>query len=228
MATGLEIVQDSLYACGAYGVGDPLSDADAQLVLRRFNRMIESWANDGLTLFDLVADTLTMVAGTASYSTTSLASTLRPASIDSCYVTLSGIDYPVRLIDNQTYQDFRYKAATGTPEAMYPNANATDWTMSFYPTPNAAYVATVVVRRLLATTRITLASTFTGPPGYEKAMVDNLAVDIGPSFGRPADQITVRAAQNSLSAIKAANYIPLEMYSPFVGRRGNWSDIFSG
>ena len=118
MATGLEIVQDSLYACEAYGVGDPLSDADAQLVLRRLNRMIELWANDGLMLFDLVVDTLTMTPGTASYSTSALASTLRPASIDSCYVTLNGIDTPVRLIDNQTYQDYRYKAATGTPEVM--------------------------------------------------------------------------------------------------------------
>ena len=46
-------------------------------------------------------------------------------------------------------------------------------------------------------------------PGYEEALVYNLAVRYAPELSRPLDQTVVRMAQDSLARVKVAN-IPLD------------------
>lgn len=217
--TGTQLVQDALAGCGAYGPVDTLADADAQLVLRRLNRLLESWANENLMVYEIAVDTLTMVAGTATYLSSSLASAIRPVSVDSAYLTLNSISYPLSLIDNQTWGDIPYKPARGLPQVLFADPGQSTWSLNFYPTPDAAYVLNLSVRRLLAASAVTLATTISLPPGYERAIVDNLSVDIAPSFGRQVDPVLMKSANDAKANLKRANYIPLVMES------GIWNGV---
>lgn len=220
MASGSDIVIDALFACGAYGQGDNLSNADAQLCLRRLNRMLDSWSNLRTLCYQVGYQTFNTVAGQQQYSS-ALLSGGRPVSVDSMFARLSNVDYPISLIDNQTWGDIAYKPVQSVPSMCWLDTGFPDTTFNFYPIPNAVYTMYVACVDKLSTP-ITLTTVIALPPGYEKAMVDNLAVDIAPSFGR---QVSPQMAQDALASrklVETTNYSPLLMDSPFT-----WQPDFS-
>ncbi len=227
--SGSQLVQDALFACGAYGVGDNLDNGDAQLVLRRLNRMLESWDTEKLSLWESAVESLTMSSGVTSYLTTSLPSTIRPTFVDSWYVRLDGTDYHGDFISMQEYDDIPQKTVQGIPRMCYVRARLGSQQLNFYPTPDAAYTLFVSVRRKFGDvagtqedgTRVTLSTTLTLPPGYERAIVDNLAVDISPSFGRPPNPILMQQAVESKRTLKRLNHEPIVLDSNLARSRGS-------
>lgn len=214
MTTALDIVSDALLACGSHGTVDNVSSEDSQFALRTLNRMLDSWGNERSMLYQIADDTFTMTANDSTYSSTNLASGIRPASIDSCFVRLDSTDYNVEVIDNRTFNMQSYKPVTGTPRIVYCAPLAASWDFTFYPTPDAAYVVHMQVRRLLTSSALTLATTFSGPPGYEMALVDNLAVLLAPRFGRPVSGDLRQSARQARAVLQQANYQQLIMDSP--------------
>lgn len=215
MATVRDLITDALAANGALGQGESLSDDDVQLCLRRLQRMIDSWANDVLTVFDTTEGTMTLVAGTTSYSTTSLSSG-RPVSVQNMFLRLDNVDYPVTMIDEESYDAQCYKPATGLPiycqyAPSYPNG-----TFYFYPTPSDAYVAHVKGRYPLGSSW-TVNTAVSLPPGYEAALCDNLAVDVASAFGRPVSAALAESARKAKVALQMANRPPMLMQTALPG-----------
>ncbi len=219
--SGAQLVQDVLSEVGAYGVGDNLDNADAQLVLRAINRMVDSWANENHMLYEHFIDSLTMVAGTASYASTLLASALRPVSVESWYVSLDGVDYPGEIITREEYNNISVKSVTGVPRLMALTARTNTQTMSFYPAPDAAYGLRLTVRLPLAATPITIATTVILPIGYEQALVKNAAVQVAPSFGRVPSPLLLQQATEARRVLKRMNYEPVLLASEMSTSRGN-------
>lgn len=226
--TGQQIVTDALAAVGAYGIADNLDPNDAALVLRRLNRLLDSWANEGLMMFQTPIETFTTVPGTAAYSTTLLsgASAGRPADILDMYLRLSNIDYSIELIDYQKFGAIPFKGVLSVPTWCFADPGTTDWTLNFFPIPNAVYTGYVTVVRPLSGTPITLSTVVTLPVGYERAIVDNLAVDIASSFGVQASPVLVASAREARAVLKRAKYIPLEMDTGLGADAGDVSNGF--
>jgi hypothetical protein len=204
-----DIVQDALFACGALGQGDDLKDADAQLVLRRFNRLLDSWSNVKTLCYELLFDTgMPTVAGTASYSSTLLTNG-RPVRVDTIAVSRSSFYYDVELISQAQWSAIPYRLTQGVPEVCwidwgYPNA-----TFNFYPIPDAVYTVNVGTRKKL-TSGYTLTTALSVPPGYERAFVDVLAVDIAGSFGRPITAAMAANAREAQDVLRVTNLeVPL-------------------
>lgn len=217
MTTGLTIVTDAMYGSGVLGADESLADADAQLCLRRLNRLMDSWSNLRSMCYEISTDSFTMTAGTSSYSSTLLTTDGRPLNVDSMYVRLSNIDYPVQLITTQEWSEISYKPVTSIPAKCYIDTAYPDATFNFYPSPNAAYTCFVNDTKALPGT-ITLATTISLPPGYERALVDSLAVDICPSFGQKAPAELVQSAREAREAIKRTNLVVPVMDLPFSNR----------
>jgi hypothetical protein len=115
------------------------------------------------------------------------------------------------MIDNQLYGDYALKTVAGIPNTCWYNSGFPDGAFNFYPVPYAAFTAFVTCRRLLSGATVTLDSTVSLPPGYERMMVDNLGVDICSSFGQQVDQQLARSAVESKGIIKRTNNVSLEM-----------------
>lgn len=207
--SGERLVKDAMYGAQLLGVDEPLADADAQLVLRRLNRLFGMWSNMPLTVYADTTESFTMTAGVGQYSSSLLASG-RPTKVSSMYVRLSDIDWPVELIDEQTYEAIGYKQTTGVPNSCFVDTTFTDMQFYFYPLPYAAFTC-FVTSQYAVSGDITLASTLSLPPGYEAALIDALAVDICPSFGKQATPDMKQAAANSRRALALTNYKPVEM-----------------
>lgn len=210
MTTGAVLVSDAMMQAGILGASDTVNPNDQNLVLRRLNRMISSWDNEPLMLFALTPDSFTMVSGQADYPSGTYLPSGRPVSVDAITVRLSNIDYQVDMIDNQTWNAIPYKPTPGIPGQCFVDTDYPNTTLRFYPTPYAAFTCFVQARTPL-TTDITALTDVAMPHGYEKAIVDNLAVDISPSFGMTPTPAMLQSARESRAVLKRNNYVPLVM-----------------
>jgi hypothetical protein len=204
-----------MYAAGILGQDQTPSSGDSQLVLRRLQRMLDSWSNERLMIFLNDVESFTMTAGQNSYST-SLLTAGRPVAISSLRVNLNNIDYPVDQIDQLAWNGITYKATSAIPRQMYYDDAYPNATMFFYPTPYAAFTCYMYCQRQLAG-NLTLTSTLSMPLGYEAAIVAGLAVDLCQSFGKQPTPQMLADMKQTRAVLKRVNYMPLEMTTPFDG-----------
>jgi len=138
----------------------------------------------------------------------------RPIGIESAYVDRLGIHYPVRVIDNQLFDNIVYPAANGANtrfvyyEAQEPNGILHCWPLSTGCTLGLRIVNQVVNFTDLVTPTIL-------PPGYEECIVSNLSVRLAPYY--PSVQLspmTVKNAKTSLSMIQRRNNVVPTMSLP--------------
>lgn len=211
MATGASLVEDALLEAAILGVGETVSAEDQTLGLRILNRMLDSWATENLMIYATTSDSFTMTAGQSTYSTSLL--TQRPVSVASMFVSLNSIDYPVTMIDEQTFNAIPYKATSAIPDMCFYNPSFPNGEFKFYPTPYAAFTCTVNSRYPLAG-NIAAATALALPQGYEKAIIDNLAVELCRPFTRKsALPELMKSANETKATLKRVNYEPLLMNS---------------
>ena len=210
MTTGAVIAQDAMFQAKILGQDQVPSSGDIQLVLRMLNRMLDSWSNVNTLIFVVDQETFVMSPNVGVYSTT-LLSGGRPMSVDSLFVRLSDIDYPVDMVDNQTFNDITYKPVPAVPTMCYYDSDFPNANFNFYPLPYAAFTCFVDARQPLASTTITQSSDVQMPRGYEKAIIDGLAVYICKPFGKTATPDMLKDETDSKAIMKRANYVPLLM-----------------
>lgn len=220
------LVQDAAYAAQVLGQDQTLASGDAQLILRRLNRLLDSWSNESQMIFSNAPEQFLMTPSVAQYSTTLLPNG-RPVKIDAMTVSLNNIDYAVEMIDLNKWNDISYKLTQAIPNQCYYNADVPNGQFNFYPQPYAAFTCTVYCQYQLAQTTLTMATDLVLPPGYEAAIVAGLAVDIWPSFksGDPS-QTMIKQMAESRAVLKRTNYQPLEMDTPFDHSTGDISNSF--
>jgi hypothetical protein len=216
------IIQDAMFAARVLGADNTPQAGDVQLCLRAFSRMLGTWANDRLMVYSMSTETFTMSAGVGQYSTNLLAAG-RPVAIQSMYVSLSNVDYPVTMIDQQRWNAISVKNISSIPSQCFYDTTMDEGTMNFYPEPSGVFTCTVNAQRAIVGD-ITTASYIDLPLGYEAALVASLAVEIWPYF-KPGEvpKALMQARTEAKSALQRVNYQALEMALPFRS-----SDISNG
>lgn len=210
MATAQNLIDRSLRLIGAIASGeDPTADETAD-ALEALNGLIDSWRNERLIVWSIASVTKTLTAGDGTYTIGSGAdiNTTRPVRIDGAYVTNSGIDYPIEVITEAAYRSIADKTTQSDyPQFVYYDPAVASGTIYLWPVPSAANVLTLAVWAPISTLA-TAGTTVTLPPGYERALAANLAVEIAPEFQKTASQEVAKMARESLAAIKKSNIRP--------------------
>lgn len=227
MTTTRELITDAAAACGGIDPQESLEAGLAQLMLRRFNDLVASWSNESLFIFDVYLNELPLVANQASYSTALLADG-RPISIDNGFVRMSSVDYPLQVIGQELYNDITYKPSPGIPSKVYLDSKWPDSFLYFFDVPYGTMTAHLYLRRLLQA-EATLDTDISLPPGYKKALIDGLAVDIaGPVFGLEVKASLDRSATAAKAVLKRTNRPLQRMYTDVPARYGRQFNIYSG
>lgn len=208
MTTALQLITSSLRKLGAVAAGEAL-DADEQSdALAALNQILESWNLKGLALYRRENAVYTLVPSQQTYTIGSGADFdgARPITLHSAFVTRGGIDYPLAVLTQAQWNDILQKSTESQlPEAVYYEPTFPDGTLRFWPVPLEALPVTLAIDMQLAVVA-DINDDLSFPPGYERALLYALAVDLAPEY--PAvtlSQSVIDAADEALADIKRAN-----------------------
>lgn len=212
--TGLDLVSASLRKIGAIASGESVEAASSSDALDELNRMLATWSTEGLLVYSKVRETFTLTGGTGAYSmgTGATFNTSRPIKIVDAAISISNLEYRMRIITVDEFARVALKSLQGIPGYLYPEGTYPNETLNFYPVPTTGYTFVCYSWKAL-TSVASLSTTISFPPGYEDACIYNLAVRLAPEYGRPLDQAVVEIAVNTKAAIKRLNSKPQFLYA---------------
>lgn len=233
--TGRDLVTASLRLIGAAAPGESLDATEADDALNALNRMISSWSTESLIIYTRTRESVAMTPSTATYTmgASGTYSSTRAQKIVHALVrdeTVSpAAEYPVKILSLEEWAGITQKGATAEyPHSLYHDGGFTQDTVTVYPVPTVAHKLVLYSEKPLSSIS-TLDTSVSLPPGYEEALIYNLALRLAPEYGRAVPDPVVMVATESKGAIKKANIRPhyLKCDPALVGSGGAF-DIYTG
>lgn len=236
MVTVRDLIASSLRLINVTGAGETMSADDANDALVTLNQMLDSWSADGQVIYSKSLDTYPLVGGVSTI-TMGLAgniNTARPVSITEATVTLGQTVYPLDIWSQNMYSTVSFPPLVGIPNAIYVNNGNPLLTLQIYPVPIGGL--TLNLYSLKELSNVTLNTVLDLPPGYERALRYNLAVELCPEYDREPSRTVSETAVESLSTIKRNNQqyqadvstIDLALDSRYMNYSKGWYNIFGG
>lgn len=224
MTTGTTLLDRSLRMLGVLssgGTSDTNQRADG---LTAINGLLESWRTDKLLVYSTVDNSLTMVVNQQSYTigTSGDLNITRPVKFEDAFMTVSSTDTPVELIDQAAWDSIPDKTSTSSlvQYAFYnPLMTTSQGVLKVYPKPSAANVLHLITWTVLASLAA-IGDTVLLPPGYDRAIASNLAIEIAPEYGVTASPELQKVARDSLASIKRMNIRPIRAGSELARMMG--------
>ena len=207
MATAQTIIDRAMRLVGALEAGETPTAEETTDVLYALNTMLESWRLERLMVYAITDTTKTLTPNDGEYTIgpSQDINTTRPIKVDSAYVNDSGTDFPLHVIDKRAWDAIGDKDVTSTfPTHLYYEDTYPNGKIKLWPVPTAADVLTLALWSPL-TSFATAATAVSLPPGYERALAYNLAVDIAPEFQLAIPEAVASIAGHAKTAIRRAN-----------------------
>jgi hypothetical protein len=207
--TAREMIASSLRLIGVLATGETASSPEMNDGLSTLNQMLSSWSNENLVVHQKVRDEFTLTPGTAAYTwgASGTFNSSRPVEVLTAALELQGSDpqeIPLQILTTKEYSSLSLKGLESTiPQAVYFDGAYPFQGVTFYPVPSAAEHA--VFYSLKPFSVLALGDSISYPPGYEKAIRYNLAIDLAPEYGSQVDPIILQQAMDSKAEIKRKN-----------------------
>ena len=203
-------INRALRLLGVLAEGETPSAATSQDSLVALNQMIESWSTERLSVFCTQDQIFTWPAGQITRTLGPSGNFVgnRPVLFDDAtYYRDPGtnVSFGIKFINQQQYDGIAVKTVTSTyPQVIFVNMTYPDATMTVYPKPTRDLEWHFISVQELSNPAV-LTTDLTFPPGYLRAFVYNLAMEIAPEFGvEPSPQVT-RIAMTSKRNLKRIN-----------------------
>lgn len=200
------IVNRALRLIGKLASGASPTSDESNDTLTALNAMIDAWRPESGTCYALREETLTLTNGASSKTIGASGdlNTVRPLEIEAAYILDDGISHPVRMITDVQYAGISDKTSSGdwptraNYKAAYPLGVIYLW-----PVPNATRTMKLLTK--VPHSAMALSDTLAVPPGWEEALVYNLAIRMAPEFEVAASADVVEIARTTKGAIKRQN-----------------------
>ncbi|HZQ53324.1 MAG TPA: hypothetical protein VFB14_14065 [Bryobacteraceae bacterium] len=239
-----DLITRAMRLLGAVNIGDGPTAAEEQDGLTALNAMVDAWANERLMIYTTARNQYPLVAGQAVYQIGPSGpdwTAPRPQSIDAAGLLMGSSDptqiyeRPLEVIKtDKEWARVRLKnLGSPLPLAIYydrwfsnPNSATNpvgSGNVAVWPVPQV--VNQIVLYTPVAVSRFTAQTqTLSLPPGYERALTYNLALEMAPEFDREPSDVVVAIAEQSKAGIKRVNAISaigkLRVDPALAGRRG--------
>jgi hypothetical protein len=235
MTTTRDLIQSSLRLINIAGAGENMTPEDAVDGLATLNQLLSSWSADGKVIYSRSVDTKALSGGVQSYTmgVGGDINTTRPVSITQATLTLGGVVTPIEIWAQETFSVLSLPTLQGgIPYQMFVNNGNPLVTLQLWPIPSSGQTLTLYSIKPLST--LALNDTLDLPPGYERALRYNLAVEFAPEYEREASATVKDVARESLGTIMRNNqqYQPPTMVVDsilYTSWYDNWGfNIYSG
>lgn len=236
MTQPIDLINSALSAIGALAPGEPLDSALAQDAFLMLNDMLDQASNDDFMVTS-IQETVWSIGGGGTDWTIGPGgqiNSVRPLRINSAFVRVSNLDYPVAVLNVEQFELIGMKQLNGPwPRALFYNSGTPLGLIKFWPNPSSGEIH--LFSDQLFTRFTTINDTVQFTPGYSMWIRWALAELLMPGYGKtsPALLEMVRANKNSaISSIKGTNMMPIQTMGFDTGMGGsrarNAAWIYSG
>lgn len=209
MSTPSSMILRSLRLLGEKEIAASLTANEQVAYLADLNTMLESWSLERLMVYQILQENFSLVAGTVAYTIGSggTFNTARPTKITKAFVRdADSYDSDLRVIEPLEYDDIVSKS-TGNTYPTYLTYDAAFVaglaTIKVYPAPAASLTLYIDSWKQLQIFT-TISETVVLPPGYQRAIEFNFAIEISAGF-KPVPAEIIKIAADSKRAIKGVN-----------------------
>jgi hypothetical protein len=226
MATPSSMILRALQLTGEKEPGGTLTSDEQTTYLSVLNVMLDSWSVDRLMIYQLLQESFSLTDGTGQYSIGSGAdfNTTRPTRIlPPCFTRdSSNYDRPLTLLDPEQYGMIVLKQTQSSfPEYLfYDNAYVAGISqIRLYPVPGPDL--TLYMNSWKALQQFTTITDVVAlPPGYQRAIEFNLAIELAGGFTNVSQEVA-KIARESMKIVKGFNAPrgTLRMEAGVAGRR---------
>lgn len=211
-----QLVSAALRKLQVLGAGQTAGAEDAADALFALNVLVNAFPCEPNTMFSVTRTTWTITASDGEYTIGSggNVNVARPASPNGITVKIIDASYDPDLemslgplLSEDAYAAIPQKALTNTyPSFAYYNPTYPLGTIIFWPTPTSSNLQGVIYAKAAIAEFASLDASVSLPPGYERFLITNLAVEIAPEFGVDVPPDVRIAARESKQLIKRANF----------------------
>jgi hypothetical protein len=219
-----DLIRSSMRKIGVLAAGEPLPSDEGDDALQVLISMVDAWTLEtllipvvGVVKFELKNDQAEYTIGIYPEPVPvplpdNHIETARPEKILTAFIRdASGTDYIQEIIDNETYARISRKSNGSRPSRFYVRE---DWplnTILFESVPYADEFLHLEVIQPLSEVlpAASLTEIINLPPGYKRALIYNLAMDLADEWGKQPSSMTAVSAVEGKKWIKRANYRPL-------------------
>lgn len=207
MPAAEDIINPALKLLGVITQGETPSASESSDALDALNAMLDNWSTERLNVFYILNFTGSVSNGTNNYDIGdgSTWNTPRPIRIEGASVILNDLTHPLEIVSATGWAAIKEKGTlANVPTKLYYDQNAPTGKVYLWPTPNASSTIDLWVWSALEqfpdlVTNVNLA------PGYQRAMIYNLAVEIGTMFGSNIRPEVMQIAAEAKTAIRMLN-----------------------
>ena len=198
--TAAQLVRSALRLLEVIGAGGEESAEEAADGLAVLQALLASWTAEELSIFAHNTQTVSLVVSDAEYTLGS-----RPQKILSAELLSGGMTFPVEVCGPARWAQVPDKAAVSSQtRAVICDYGFPTAVVKVAPIPAGSATLSLHCTTDLATLA-SGAATFSMPPGYERAVRFNLAVDLAAEFGRKLDPTVAAIATQSKNALQTLN-----------------------
>lgn len=220
--TAMDLIVRGLKLCQVASAGNAPTADEAKDGLKTLQSMVDSWAATRLTIWFTSRSIFPLVIGQQDYTigTGGDFDVPRPVWIDrASIISYNNPLQPLELafahiLDVQEWQSIPTKAVySALPTAMYYDYNFPLGGLHFWPIPNNLPLSVGLYLPNALTGFSDFTTDYTFPPGYEEAILYNLAMRLYPEYGKTPDPIVAQMAVSSLALVKRANIRLVDLIS---------------
>lgn len=205
------VINPALRRLGVIAEGEVPTYDQANDGLASLNSLMDQWAAERLQIFSITRTTWN-ISGVIPY-TVGLTGTIpiaRPVYIDHVnFIDTSpspDVEFQMQPLTDDAFAAIAIKGLTSTlPQYWYYNPTYPLGTLTLYPIPTQAGLQGVIYAPTAVTEFAALTTTVSLPPGYRRMLINNLAIELCADYDKEPPAGVVKAAMESLGAIKRAN-----------------------
>lgn len=212
MATWADVILASLQDLGVLQAGETPSSEDQATVLLRARRLLDQWAGENLIIFYQTRSTWSITSGDETYTIGSSGDVniVRPMFIEHVYFQDTSfsptLEMPLQPLTDDAYAKIPQKDLESTyPTSWYYNPTFPLGTLTFWPVPTSSTIQGVLYARTALADVTSTATTFTLPPGYQRMVETNLALEIAPLFNATPSPVLIKLAMDSKQLVEREN-----------------------
>lgn len=210
MPSARTLISGSLRLLGVLAAGETLRGDDATDALSALNDMVDAWRTERLTLYAQTRSTKVLTANDGQYTIGSGGdiNVNRPLWIDEFRLKIGDEEYDLRPYTRDEYQAISNKSLTSElPEGAFYNPEFPLAKIELWPIPTQANTLVVYHPAEALISVASLDTNISQPPGWNKALRYNLALELAPEYGVLPSPLVIEGARDSKAGIKRANQL---------------------